>query len=86
MGRSGLPHRQSLECSQNVTLPPYSPELNPLENLWHYLKSHYRSNRAYTDYDEIEDAAMTAWQLAVLKEHLMKTVCAAPYNNSANSN
>ena len=23
-----------------VRLPPYSPELNPIENLWHYLKSH----------------------------------------------
>lgn len=24
-----------------VALPPYSPELNPIENLWHFLKSHH---------------------------------------------
>jgi transposase len=59
-----------------VQLPPYSPELNPIENLWHYLKSHYWSNRNYTDYDALEDAA---WQTAVLDQDLMKTVCAAPY-------
>ena len=26
-----------------LRLPPYSPELNPIENLWHYLRSHYWS-------------------------------------------
>lgn len=43
-----------LRVPDNVTilsLPPYSPELNPIENLWHYLKSHFWSNRAYADYD-----------------------------------
>jgi hypothetical protein len=29
-----------------ILLPPYSPELNPVENLWHYLRSHHWSNRA----------------------------------------
>src|SRR3954451_22009578 len=24
-----------------IRLPPYSPELNPVENLWHYLRSHH---------------------------------------------
>src|SRR3954470_24893037 len=28
-----------------IQLPPYSPELNPVENLWHYLRSHHWSNR-----------------------------------------
>jgi transposase len=48
-------------------LPPYSPELNPIENLWRYLKSHYWSNRNYADYDALEDAAMTVWRSAVLR-------------------
>src|SRR3954447_434368 len=34
-----------------IQLPPYSPELNPMENLWHYLRAHHWSNRAYRDYD-----------------------------------
>lgn len=85
---AGFHTAKALEVPENVTLvklPPYSPELNPIENLWHYLKSHYWSNRAYKDYDAIEDAAMQAWQQAVLNEDLMKTICAAPYTKSANS-
>ena len=66
-----------------VVLPPYSPELNPIENLWHYLKSHFWSNRAYDDYAALEEAAMDAWRAAVLDEELIKSVCAAPYTESA---
>ena len=69
-----------------VTLPAYSPELNPIENLWHYLKSHHWSNRAYQDYDALEQAALDAWRKAVLDQELMKTVCAAPYLERATSN
>lgn len=68
-----------------VTLPAYSPELNPIENLWHYLKSHYWSNRAYDDYDALEQAVVDAWEKAVLDSELMKTVCAAPYLERATS-
>lgn len=68
-----------------IALPPYSPELNPIENLWHYLKSHFWSNRAYDDYEALEQAAVDAWQKAALDPQLMKTVCAAPYLNRADS-
>jgi transposase len=77
-----------LQVPANVTiiqLPPYSPELNPIENLWHYLKSHFWSNRAYYNYEHLEQAAIDAWQKAVLDADLMKTVCAAPYVQSATS-
>ena len=43
-----------------IELPPYSPELNPIENVWHYLKSHYWPNRAYEDYEHLMDAAQDA--------------------------
>ncbi len=71
-----------LQVPDNITLlklRQYSPELNPMENLWHYLKSHYWSNRAYADYEELEEAAIDAWRGAVLDHELMKTVCNAPY-------
>jgi transposase len=85
---AGFHTAKALRVPANVTLvqlPPYSPELNPIENLWHSLKSHYWSNRAYADYDALEDADMTAWQTAVLDQNLMKTVCAAPYVERATS-
>ncbi len=68
-----------------VSLPPYSPEFNPVENLWHYLKSHFWSNRAYDDYEALEQAALQAWRKAVLDTELMKTVCAATYLERATS-
>jgi transposase len=68
-----------------VTLPAYSPELDPIENLWHYLKSHCWSNRAYDDYDALEQAAVDAWRKVALDAELMKTVCAAPYLERATS-
>lgn len=83
---AGFHTSKRLKVPENITivqLPPYSPELNPMENLWHYLKSHYWSNRAYQDYEELEEAAMDAWRSAVLDPELMMTVCAAPYVKSA---
>ena len=85
---AGFHTSKRLQVPDNITLirlPPYSPELNPIENLWHYLKSHFWSNRTYADYDALEQAAIDAWQLAVLDTELMKTVCAADYLESANS-
>lgn len=79
-GQLRVPHNITL-----VKLPAYSPELNPIENLWHYLKSHYWSNRAYKDYDALEQAAMEAWRKAALDTELIKSVCAAPYLNRATS-
>ncbi len=60
---AGFHRSQQLRVPDNITLlalPAYSPELNPIENLWHYLKSHYGSNRASADYDALEQAARDA--------------------------
>ena len=53
----------SLDVPENITLlplPPYAPELNPIERVWLYLRSHYLSNRAYRDRDQLESAAHDA--------------------------
>ncbi len=82
---AGFHRSGQLTVPPNITLiqlPPYSPELNPIENLWHYLKSHFWSNRSYEDYDALQSAAIAAWRTAVLDTDLMKTVCAAPYTQT----
>ena len=66
-----------------IELPPYSPELNPIENLWHYLRSHYWSNRDYQNYAALMNAATDAWRIAALDPEIIQTVCAAPYLESA---
>jgi transposase len=64
-----------------IGLLPYSPELNPVENLWHYLRSHHWSNRVYVDYDALLEAATEAWRQVCLDPEKVRTICAAPYLN-----
>lgn len=64
-------------CVTALLLPAYSPELNPVENLWHYLRSHHLSNRAYADYDDLIDAGTDAWRR--LTPQTIKSVCKCPY-------
>jgi transposase len=62
-----------------IGLLPYSPELNPVENLWHYLRSHHWSHRVYLDYDALRDAATVARRAVCLDPEKIRTICAAPY-------
>lgn len=80
MDRAGWHTSSALEVPEEITillLPPYSPELNPVENLWHWMRSHHLSNRAYEDYDDLMRSGTEAWRR--LTPALLKSVCACPY-------
>ena len=62
-----------------IQLPPYSPELNPIENLWHYLRRHDWSNRVYEDWEALKGAAVEAMVAVGTDAGRIKSVCAAPY-------
>src|SRR5689334_21827527 len=60
LDRAGWHRSQGLVVPDNITLlelPPYSPELNPVERIWHYLRSHWLANSVFTT-DEQLDAAI----------------------------
>jgi hypothetical protein len=85
---AGFHTSRSVVVPANVTLlhlPPYSPELNPIENLWHYLRSHYWSNRSYADWEELKSAAASGLVAVGTDADRIKTVCAAPYLASSDS-
>jgi len=44
-----------------LPLPPYAPELNPVENIWQYLRQNYLANRVFDTYGAILDACCDAW-------------------------
>lgn len=46
-------------------LPPYAPELNPMENVWAYLRTNILCNRVWNSYDEIVEACRKAWLFLV---------------------
>lgn len=44
-----------------VQLPAYSPELNPVENVWEFLRASFLSHRVWNTCDAILDACQGAW-------------------------
>jgi transposase len=80
MDQAGWHKSRQLAVPDNITvlyLPPYSPELNPVERLWGYVRSHHLSNRAYDGYAHLLAASAQAWQR--LTPDRLQSVCHCPY-------
>lgn len=76
LDQAGWHRSKGLRVPENVTLlhlPPYSPELNAVERLWAFLKSHYLSNRAYDNYDHLFQACGKAWNQ--LTPERLRSIC-----------
>jgi transposase len=64
MGRARWHTTNVLTIPKNITpilLPSYSPELNPVENIWQSMRASWLSNSVFETYDEIIDVACEAW-------------------------
>jgi transposase len=48
-----------------IALPSRSPELNPVENIWQFMRDNWLSNRVFTSYDNIVDHCCYAWNRLV---------------------
>jgi transposase len=60
-GWHGARHLRVPENLTLVPLPPCSPELNPMEWVWLYLREHHFSHRVLDSYDAIVSACCAAW-------------------------
>ena len=70
MDRAGWHTTGELKLPDNITLlflPPRSPELNPVENVWQYLRQTHLSNRVFDSYEDIINAACDAWNKLIDK-------------------
>jgi transposase len=64
LDRAGWHTTAKLVVPANITLtflPSRAPELNPVENVWQYLRANRLSSRAFDTYDDIIGAACDAW-------------------------
>jgi len=80
MDQAGWHKARALRVPDNMVvlfLPPYSPELNPVENLWQYTRSHFLSNRAYQNYDHLLQAGCDAYR--ALTPEVIRSVCRCDY-------
>ncbi len=62
-----------------VPLPPYSPELNPVERVWLYLKERFLSLRLHNDYTAIVAAAAKAWKRLCKQTGRLASLTAYPW-------
>jgi DDE superfamily endonuclease len=65
LDRAGWHTTKKLVAPDNLTLillPSRSPELNPVENIWQYLRQNWLSNRVFASYEAIVAAACEAWR------------------------
>ena len=77
MDRAGWHTTAKLNLPKNITiilLPSRSPELNPVENIWQYLRQNWLSNRVFDDYEAILDAASDAWNRLIEQPETIRSI------------
>ena len=60
-------------------LPPYSPELNPVERIWLFLCERLLSFRVFPDQDAIIRACCHAWNALVAEPGRIKSLTSYPW-------
>ena len=68
MDQAGWHTSAKLDVPANITiltLPPRAPELNPVENVWQFMRDNWLSNRVFNSHDDIVDHCCDAWNKLV---------------------
>jgi len=77
LDRAGWHTSGVLAVPKNITLillPSRAPELNPVENIWQYLRQTWLSNRVFDPYEDILDAACDAWRKLIAQPHTITSI------------
>ena len=64
LDQAGWHLSRDLVVPRNITilpLPPKCPELNPVENIWQFMRDNWLSNRVFTSYENLLDHCCYAW-------------------------
>lgn len=67
----------NLKVPDNISLlrlPPYSPELNPQENIWQFLRQNFLAGRIFDTYEDIVDACCAAWNALITETGRIKSI------------
>jgi transposase len=77
LDRAGWHTTAHLTVPDNVTpifLPSRAPELNPVENVWQYLRGNWLSNRVFDTYEDIIEAACHAWMKLIARPETINSI------------
>lgn len=75
----------ALKLPDNISLlvlPPYSPELNPVENIWQFLRQNFLSNRVFANYEAIIDACCEAWNKLIAIPDRIRSITERDYTKT----
>lgn len=78
LDRAGWHTTKKLKNFHNLTLvplPPTSPELNPIEQVWQQLKDKELSNRCFKDEEEIVSSCCIAWNNFTEQKGAVQKLC-----------
>nr|WP_193277924.1 IS630 family transposase [Vibrio navarrensis] len=64
-----------------IKLPPYSPELNPIEQVWSWLRQHHLANQSFTDYEDIVEKVCKAWNRFLDSTDRVSKMCTREWIN-----
>ena len=82
LDQAGWHGARRLVVPENITLlplPAYSPELNPVERVWLYLRERFLSHRVLDGYAAVLDAACRAWNALTAETGRLASLTAYPY-------
>ena len=82
LDQAGWHGSRRLAVPGNITplpLPAYSPELDPVERVWLYLRERFLSHRVLDGYKAVLDAACDAWNTLAAETGRLTSLTAYPY-------
>jgi hypothetical protein len=82
LDRAGYHTARDLAVPANLTLvplPPYSPELNPVEKVWQYLRDRHLSHRLFRDLGAVVDGCCAAWNRLLAEPGRVRSLTAFPW-------
>ena len=75
--RAGWHISPKLKVPANLTLlllPPRAPELNPMENVWQFVRDNWLSDRIFASYDDIVGHCCEAWNTLVAQPWIIMSI------------
>ena len=76
-----------LEIPENITLfpiPPYSPELNPVENIWEFLRGNKLAIQVWDDYEAIVSSCCDAWKWLMSMPERIRSIASRQWAKQVN--
>ena len=88
MDKAGWHTAGELRVPKNLSLvflPPYSPELNPIERLWLHLRDNRLSHRVFQTTEGIIDSCCEAWNWLIAETGRIRSLCSYPWLQQVSS-